>query len=387
MIKKWFKRTALIVGALLVFAMPAQATDYEVEIFMAPGATAYSPANGINNNGDAVGPNENSGYIYRSNGDFEGFSAPAGALGVAAKGINNNDTIVGSFVITGSGYPTRGFIFNGSTYTYLQAFYNWSTWANDISEEGTIVGHAAGSGLAPIIGFTYKAGAYTHIKHPLGARYTQLRGISSDGITVIGQYYGNDSIPHAFMYDGSVFTDLPDVDGATETVYTDINVNGIACGYYRAATGEFHAFVYDTATDVMESLPTTLPGWYSALGINDNGDVAGVYREVPGSGARYGFVIRVATEPPPPPPTELSIDINNFKLVKDISNNLATIRVVAHGTALPETLEALPDGSTLESMTVTITLPGLGENGTDLVLTDTFNVIVKSKPTTVQLNK
>lgn len=381
MIKKWFKRTALIVGALLVFAIPAQAVDYEVEIFMAPNTVSLSPAQGINNNGDAVGMIDYKyGYVRHLDGSFDIIIPSTGDVNFNPRGINSSGTVVGSTIVPGT--HTRGFILENGAYSYHRPCTSGScsTWFHDIAEDGTVVGYYVGT-----YAFWYKNSVWTPFSHPSAAGSTYAYGVSNDGVVIVGEYVDSNSVWHPYMYDGATFTNLPEVPGMKYTRYMDINVNGIACGFYVDYNFNTYSFTYDTNTGVMDGLPTTLPGKYTAYSINDNGDVAGMYDDT--AGKKYGFVMRVAVEPPPPPPTELSIDINNFKLVKDISNNLATIRVVAHGTALPETLEALPDGSTLESVTITVTLPGLGEGGTDLVLTDTIDVIVKSKPTTVQLNK
>lgn len=399
MIKKWFKRTVLIVGALLVFAMPAQAVDYEMEIFNVPGSD-FCPAYSINNDGDIVGPvskqRNREWYVYFGDYYFRTYDkAPLNATSVVAQGINSDGVVVGWHYEPGD--PTIGFIYDTSvnpSYRTIQQCAGCMLLLYDVADDGTAVGHGTYPNATDNLkGLIYNNGTWSVLVHPAGEK-TTIRGISSDGQLIVGTYMAPDTVypyrikNYPYYYDGSQFMDLPEYPGSSNTQYSDINSHGVASGTRHGSGSTMYGFTYNVHTGVFTDLPTSWYGKYYAGSINDNGDVAGHFSDY-GNTYAQAAIWRVVEQapPPPPPPTEAAVEIAQFKLVKNISNDKVTYSVVIHGEAMPETFEALVDGSILSGVEIRLVLPGLGEDGLDLILIDIIDAVVKSTPATVHLNK
>ena len=156
----------------------------------------------ISNNGVIVG------YYVDSSGNVHGFiqngstvtsfDVPT-ALGSQTELVatNNSGTLVGSYIPAGtpSSEPENyaSFIDNGGTYTSVSDPGFASTSADDINDEGIVVGSGTNdlvNGTDPS-GFILDAGTYTTLNDPLGVGGTFLDAINNNG-DIVGGYIDAD---------------------------------------------------------------------------------------------------------------------------------------------------------------------------------------------------
>ncbi len=388
MIKKWLKRTALVLGTLLAFALPAQATDYTFDYFLAPGQTSRSHVLGLNNNGIATGRPDNPKHYYVYDGTNFTFtdvtnypSDYPNRIVFMANGINDSGVIAGT--IDWYSQRHKGFTLTDGTLEYFRMKPTWVTYAADIANDGTIVGYGAQTNTSIRESYILRNGIFEYVIHPLDAGGTILRGISSDGLLTVGRYIAAEGPDRQFLYDGANFYDLPFVPGSDVTTYWDINVHGIAVCNYRTPDLVWNIALYDYNAGTFETItaPTISTFWYART-INDDNVIGAEMRL---DGIRYGVI--VTPVPLVPLPIELSIDAEKYKLMYDRELLTGIMKATARLELLPETVTSLADGTILQGVTVTIVFPGLGIDGGDLILSDQFDVNVTSKPGVLKLKQ
>jgi hypothetical protein len=133
---------------------------------------------------------------------------------------------------------------------------------------------------------TSKAGyIYTTIVDPSEKRYTSAFGINNAG-QIVGQRAGDHS---GFLYSSGVFTTIDGPSMSNISTALGINNSGQFVGYYSDPTG-WYGFVKSGGSYTTLDVPFT-----QARGINDAGDVAGLYYGTYDVGGisvygQYGFV-------------------------------------------------------------------------------------------------
>jgi probable HAF family extracellular repeat protein len=124
----------------------------------------------------------------------------------------------------------------------------------------------------------------------LGGFYSEAEGISPGGL-VTGFFLAADGVSHLFLYDG-VMHDLGAYHGTNATFGTAINDHRQIAGYYRVpgAPGDypFHALFYDGTN--LNDIGTLGGSGSTATGINAAGRLAGWSYETPGSTLCDGFL-------------------------------------------------------------------------------------------------
>lgn len=223
------------------------------------------------------GNGTNHGFLYNGNGYT--------ALGFIPHGISG-DIIVGGNVLYN--------IATNSSTTIQDPNADYGTYATAISGDN-IVGYYVEADLSNH-GFLYNTSTqiYTTIDDPAGnLTYggTSLTGIS--GGNIVGIYYDGNRTTHGFLYNGTGFTTLDDplYDGAAYataedpdpfdlgTFVTGISGNNIV-GYYYGANGE-HGFLYNGSTFTTLAdleLATNATGGTWARGIS-GGNIVGYYAD------------------------------------------------------------------------------------------------------------
>ena len=120
-------------------------------------------------------------------------------------------------------------------------------------------------------GFLYEGGTFTTISVP-GAPKTWTNGINDSGL-IVGSYFDNPSGPaKGFLYAGGAFTTF----GVLQGFFTEargINGSGQAVGDY-GGSGPSSSFVYSGGVSTTFSLPGCVNT--QAFGINDSGQIAGI---------------------------------------------------------------------------------------------------------------
>lgn len=277
--------------ALLVPAVAAAATHYDIETIDRPGA-AYTSFWDINNAGLVTGhslkpgAHIQTGFVYDSHtGVFTDVLGPSGAVGSSTTGISDAGAIVGNYWT--------------SYWTSVQS----PTWHS----------------------FIYELGAYTEFS-VAGASDTVLRGISPDNRYLSGYYTNATGSLFGFIFDrqASLLIDLgPDVlvqginghdvaagsDGfqpflydiasAVRTDYTpatgryrDVNIGGIIAGFDVSGYNKAIVGVPGGMLTVLEPAGSIDS---IAYGINDAGTVVGFYDD--DLGATRAFIATVVPEP------------------------------------------------------------------------------------------
>jgi uncharacterized membrane protein len=242
------------------------------------------------------------GYML-SNGTFTAIDFP-GALVTQAFGINVDGVVVGDYCVatgSGTGSSQHGYFLNGGTFTSIDFPGAAFTTARGINLQGDIVGtYFTSSGNSDLHylppantghGFVLSAGTYTSIDFP-GATLTEAWRITDEG-QVLGRYKSSsDGKYHLFLFEGGVFTSVPDVPGGSETAPADVSFgaldgNGNIVGDYAdqtpimekfrlgKANGNLHGFLLSGGVYTTIDFPGAMGT--AAWGVHSSGVVVGPY--------------------------------------------------------------------------------------------------------------
>ncbi len=382
--KKWIGKVALVLGALLMLAIPAQAVDYTWELLAPPipeGATSYSTTFYGVSPDTIVGafdayfpspiPRTKESLIYRD-GVFELSSDPVLWYDVSNNGLN----MVGPGTI----------VINGVS-KIIQSGLGTPFGVNDNS---TVVGwrrgdHTSGTGCGTIAEDNYGSYNSTICYRHLD-RMTMFFDIADDSETVFGSSWLEPRTTTYFIYNATTheIQVLPEHPGFDRTLYTGMSPDG-SLFVGRVDTeleGPVGIFTYDGSEFGFIPFPD-LPGipymWPQA--ISNSGRIVGQAASVDGN---LGFI---ATPFVSIPPEEFSVNVKRYHLVYDQERLSGIMKLGAGVELLPDTITTLPDGSVIQSVTITVVFPGLGEGGVDLVFIDQFDMVVTSKPGVLKLKQ
>jgi hypothetical protein len=200
-----------------------------------------------------------------------------GSVNTTALGIDGNN-IVGAYDTGPVDDPiTHGFLYNGTTYTDLDALFGTPGAIPGGIDGNNIVGQY--SGATNSHGFLYNGSTLTNVDDPLGTHGNIASGIS--GNNIVGTYYDS-ATSHGFLYNGSTYTTLDDPLAMHGTAASAISGNNIV-GYY-IGSGD-HGFLYNGTTY------TTLDDPLATLGTVANSvsgaSIVGQYFNASGS---HGFL-------------------------------------------------------------------------------------------------
>jgi uncharacterized membrane protein len=226
-----------------------------------------------------VAPN---GIKGAERGTITTFDVP-GATNTIPLSINADGVIVGRYLMAGH---THGFMRSPSgDLTTIDVPGASFTVTAAINNRGDIVGmYAVPSAPTMRHGFLLKDGEFTTLD-PLGSTFTNALGINERGV-IVGRYCtlevcappGNGMF-HAFLWQDGVFETI-DVPDAQETDAFGINDRGQIVGGFLTADHHEQIFVL---TDGQYSAIVPPGGQNVSLdkgGINERGEVAGVYCDV-----------------------------------------------------------------------------------------------------------
>ena len=203
-----------------------------------------------------------------------------------AEGISGNN-IVGFF---GSESSTRGFLYNGSSYTTLTVpstlNSTLTTWANGVDGNNIVGYYQNTSGRYE--SFLYNGTSYSSLMVP-GSLDTYAGGIS--GNDIVGTYDTTSSGPQGFWYNGSTYTTLsvPGAENNANTHAYGVSGNNIV-GSYFDSSGHQYGFLFNGSSYTTLSVPGSVGT--VATGVSGN-NIVGYYQTgllgQPGS-ATYGFL-------------------------------------------------------------------------------------------------
>lgn len=290
-------KRSVVVISLFIFSIllshPAQSATYNYLDIYVPSSTSTWVSD-INDAGQIVGTyNSGSGqqgYIFDETGYITDFSFNDTGTDTRFYGINDNGDITGEYF----GNDYTGFLYDGTTWTSLEVPGAARTDPQDINDAGQIAGWNRDACYVGAYGFIYdSSSSWTRLANPSTNSYlcddwgsgggydsTAAFGINDSGI-VVGTYSLN-KIHHGFIYDdGSWSTfDYPD---ASESRITGINDAGDIVGMYKDDDGNWNSYtgnIYDSNSLDEFSVPGAVST--SLSGINNYGDLVGTYNN--GSG-------------------------------------------------------------------------------------------------------
>ena len=215
-------------------------------------SSGYSDAYGINDSGTIVGSVWTTGNMdhaaYYSGAHWTDLGTLGGNYSAAAA-INSAGTIVGWSDLS---VGTHAFSYRAGVMTDLGTLEGSGSYAMDINDSGTIVGYANDHA------FCYSAGVMRGIGTLAGGYSSYANAINSSGTVV-----GNSTIDakgdhHAFLYNGSVLSDLGpylvSIGLTGSSAASDIDDRGDIVGSAYDARGQLHAFLL-TAGQTMQGRP------------------------------------------------------------------------------------------------------------------------------------
>ena len=212
-------------------------------------------------------------------------------------GINDNDVVVG-FTPVGPGQPGNPLVeFHDGNVITLPAppddFGN--TIARSVNNAGVIAGTFNDLVNHKPRGFVRDAtGNYTRFDVNPTTEFTSVAGISNNG-TIIGNYSILHAITAAFerAADGTItLLDTPTSIGGIPISlinYNGINASGVTVGSFLDGTINSYGFLRDAAGNFTLVQDPDNPSPSGVLGINDNGDLVGIYLDL-ATGLTHGYV-------------------------------------------------------------------------------------------------
>jgi probable HAF family extracellular repeat protein len=286
-----------------------------------PGGSAAS-ASGINEAHQVVGystlttPPTGAHAVMWSNGSITDLTpdlpANQSATGTA---INEAGQVVGNF------YFGAAFLWQNNARTPLGDLGGGSSVANDINDDGVVVGSSYTNQLTPL-GFMQHPFVWQNgVMKDLGL----LAGDEDGGAAAInnaGRIVGSsgrtdpdtyESFYRAFIHSNGVMTALP--VPSWEAYASDINEHGVVVGSMRAGGGfsNFHAWVYiDGVVTNLNTLIQSGTGLHIAYAnaVNNQGQIAATAFDAQG---RYHAVLLTPGEGPPPTPAVSIVDAAVFE--------------------------------------------------------------------------
>jgi hypothetical protein len=291
-------------------AVPGRSLTFEFTLLEPPGTGRVVVANGINNRGEVIGhivPGRDAadftyyGFIY-SAGHYELIQYP-GAAYTTLLSINDRQQIIGSYMENLEGSPDVYFLYERGRFEEVEA----PGKPVALNNRGDIIGHYS-DGIDEWVGYLLRNGQIHKIKVP-GSSGTFVTGINDHGEVVGGFWTGDLSNPvQGFRYWFGAYETFAssDPDAARATLPVGINNRGQITGTFRHRfgvrgfvykRGAFTSFVVPESVYCQESIER--PGTYVS-GINDRGEIVGMWFSELTSGA---YIAHPSRRPSPPAPS------------------------------------------------------------------------------------
>lgn len=249
----FFPRTALLVAAMVLFALPAlsqtqaSCTFKIFQLAADPMNPTLNEAFGVNDYGTVVGqatfpypapPFD--GFIRYSNGGVKYYLAPK-SFSTLFRGRNDGGVSVGTYSTQGTASIAKGFVLSGSTFTSIVHPKSvLGTTLTGINKFNSIVGWYLDA-AENAHGFKrYSNGGLTGINYP-GAQATYANAINDAG-TIVGSYTASNGTLHGFIYHGNQWATL-DYPNTTGTELFGISNTGVILGLDHSLE-QGRAFMY-----------------------------------------------------------------------------------------------------------------------------------------------
>jgi hypothetical protein len=215
-------------------------------------------------------------------------------------GVNDEGVIAGYFGSGASGHPNKGYTVHHGARKFVDENFPGSaqTQVTGLNNKGVTVGFWSRSNNADMAaddntGFVARDGKFTSVGFPTknnaNPPVNQLLGVNDDGIAV-GFYNDSAGNAHGYTYDvdRKSFKEVS-ITGATGVTAAAINDRDQIAGFDTTAAGVQEGFLR-YADGTVKHLSFAGSSMTQALGVNNRGEVVGVYAVGTGDAARtHGF--------------------------------------------------------------------------------------------------
>ena len=183
----------------------------------------------------------------------------AGDEGSFARAINNGGLVVGTSeldVVAASG-TFRGTVWDGGAIAQLPDFGDGRSFAHDVNDAGTIVGHAVDQTVIRDRAVSWTGGSIHNLGDTEEHSYNRAFGVNESG-QVAGWAWNLFQPNDAIVYDGAWFT-VGGIDGPFQNAEaSDINDSGVMVGLQAFPSGDWHAAIWSFGNPTIDA--GTLPG-------------------------------------------------------------------------------------------------------------------------------
>jgi probable HAF family extracellular repeat protein len=281
-----------------------------------------SEGSAINDAGEVTGTSKIQGsttyffnyYAFLYDGSsMQNLGSVSGSIGSFAYAINDRTQITGRVTYSSAEDPfidtSHVFIYDGNGIQDLGTLGGRHSYGYGINESGHITGWSDVTGDSASMtdddsvthAFVYNGSSMQSLG-TLGGTDSYGRDINDNGWVTGYSEIGGDSAKHAFLHNGSSMRDLGTLGGDNSFGH-GINNSGFVVGYSQLPDATFAAFLYDgiRMQNLCDLTSCTDHGWdslYIATGINDRGDIAG-YGKI--NGVNRAFLVLADDQPPPVP--------------------------------------------------------------------------------------
>jgi probable HAF family extracellular repeat protein len=249
----------------------------------------YRLAHGINSAGDVVGEYEftnvlSIGAFWYHQGAITDLGVLPGYFDAFAYGINDSGQIVGWCDVAATGVE-RAFLYRNGTMQDLGTLSSSGPMPSGYSEAyainraGQVVGTATLANTAVNHAFLYSGGKNKDLGALGGTNYNSSAfGLNNVGVIVGESEVTNSINSHAFSYSNNIMTDLGTLPGGSYSRANAVNDSGVIVGESDTLVGAglpIHAFVCANGPGSMQDLGTLGGSESSANAINSAGRVVG----------------------------------------------------------------------------------------------------------------
>ncbi len=160
------------------------------------------------------------------------------------------------------------------TYSNFQLPGVYFTEAIGINNAGEVVGWCNPRNAAPTQGFLYSGGVVTAIIDPLAATGSTVPIAINTAGSIVGTYTTSKGRTQAFLDVNGVFSDIQAPGTVSGSDAAGINNLGQVVGMYYDVKGPGHAFFFDSVTLKFKTIDVAGASYTWGQGINDSGLIA-----------------------------------------------------------------------------------------------------------------
>ncbi len=278
---KFSVMTLLGIVAVSAFASIVQAGTL-IPVVPVP-QSVETDVRGINDQNIIVGTYYTSDYVAHGffgtlNGQYTTFDYGGGSTATNAFEINDTGYVTGWAKVPGFQYghefirnPNGTFVTVSRNGAPVDGFMN-----GVLAKRGKFVGSYWDPANSVLKSYYGRKGKYVKdLTLPFATIWTAARGSNSTESVIVGDFVSTVGQQSGWLLKSGVETTInyPDANAAS-TLLWDINDSGLATGFWRDASRNFHPFTLDTTTGTFTQMDVPGAVFQQMLGINSAGFIA-----------------------------------------------------------------------------------------------------------------